>query len=456
MVFTVVFGLFELFLIYGLIQFTLVSCRIRAGNGKIVLRRALLGIGSSREYPFSEITQILPVTKAQQPGTKPSYFLRLMTRDGRKVKLVDAIDNRQEARWVAAQLEMFAGLKLDTHVAVDAGLGTYGPPPQRGYAPSSSLSRFGRNSPAAIAVGIALFLAWTGFVGYRFFSRDYGKPARAAKVPAPTRSPLRQAANSPLTEVDLQHLQTLPKQAQAEELLDRAIRHDTRALDAFERNVGAWHGLTRTARMNELERRSQFSTDLRVRQANADLNLAINGVPKTEASADKLIAQAQADAAHRAYYVFSMGMLAGRGVAYDRIDPVLVNYAKNDPNPQVRQWAIEGMRYLGSDEALDQLFDSFTHDPSDAVRNRAGCNVSDCGNFMRKQRMRMVPKLIELVADPQITPQMRNWTVLALQEITDATLPADASAWRDWYAQHGAEKMAEFERLDWWKVRGDQ
>ena len=151
-----------------------------------------------------------------------------------------------------------------------------------------------------------------------------------------------------------------------------------------------------------------------------------------------------------------MGMLAGRGVAYDRIDPVLVNYAKNDPNPQVRQWAIEGMRYLGSDEALDQLFDSFTHDPSDPVRNRAGCNVSDCGNFMRKQRMRMVPKLIELVADPQITPQMRNWTVLALQEITDATLPADASAWRDWYAQHGAEKMAEFERLDWWKVRGDQ
>lgn len=456
MVFTVVFGLFELFLIYGLIQFTLVSCRIRAGNGKIVLRRALLGIGSSREYPFSEITQILPVTKAQQPGTKSSYFLRLMTRDGRKVKLVDVIDNRQEARWVAAQLEMFAGLKLDTHVAVDAGLGTYGPPPQRGYAPSSSLSRFGRNSPAAIAVGIALFLSWTGFVGYRFFSRDYGKPARAAKVPASTRSPLRQAANSPLTEVDLQHLQTLPKQAQAEELLDRAIRHDTRALDAFERNIGAWYGLTRTARMNELERRSQFSTDLRVRQANADLNLAINGVPKTEASADKLIAQAQADAPHRAYYVFSMGMLAGRGVAYDRIDPVLVNYAKNDPNPQVRQWAIEGMRYLGSDEALDQLFDSFTHDPSNAVRNRAGCNVSDCGNFMRKQRMRMVPKLIELVADPQITPQMRNWTVLALQEITDATLPADASAWRDWYAQHGAEKMAEFERLDWWKVRGDQ
>jgi hypothetical protein len=75
---------------------------------------------------------------------------------------------------------------------------------------------------------------------------------------------------------------------------------------------------------------------------------------------------------------------------------------------------------------------------------------------MRKQRLRIVPKLIELASDPQSTPQMRNWTFLALQEITDAAVPADASAWRDWYAQHGAEKMTEFEQLDWWRVRGDQ
>jgi hypothetical protein len=51
---------------------------------------------------------------------------------------------------------------------------------------------------------------------------------------------------------------------------------------------------------------------------------------------------------------------------------------------------------------------------------------------------------------------MRNCAFLALQEFTDAALPADASAWRDWYAQHGAEKMAEFEQSDWWRVRGDQ
>jgi hypothetical protein len=454
--FTVVFGLFEIPLIYGLIRATLVSFRIQAGNGRIVRHRALVGIGGAREFPFSDIAQILPVTKAQQPGTPASYSLRLQMRNGEKATLVDMIDNRQEARWVAAQLEKLAGLKLDTHVAVDTVLGGYGPPPQRGQAPSRSLPAFRRNSPAATAVGLAFFFAWMGFVGYQIFSRGHAQPKRVLKAAAPARTPLRQAAYSPLSDADVEHLQTLPEQAQAEELLSRAIQHDTRALDLFEQNIGVWHDLQRTAHMNDLERRSQFSTDLRVRYANADLNLAINGVPKTDASADALIAQAQADPAHRAYSVYAMGMLAGRGVGYDRIYPVLVNYAKNDPNPQVRQWAVEGMRYLGTDEALNQLFDSFTHDPFDAVRDRAGCNVSDCGNFMRKQRLRMVPKLIELAADPQITPQMRNWTFLALQEVTDATLPADLSAWRDWYAQHGDEKMAEFEQLDWWRVRGDQ
>jgi len=149
-------------------------------------------------------------------------------------------------------------------------------------------------------------------------------------------------------------------------------------------------------------------------------------------------------------------MMAGRGVGYDRIYPVLVEYARDNPDANVRQWAVEGMRYLGTDEALDVLFESFTHDPSDAVRNRAGCNISDCGNFMRKQRMRMVPKFIELVEDPQATPLMRNWSFMALREITDESLPADAAAWRDWYVQNGTEKMAEFEQMDGWKVRGDE
>src|SRR5208283_3240620 len=71
--FPVVFGLFDLLLIYALIQAAMGSFRIEVGNGKVVYRRAVLGMGTAREIPFSDIAQILPVTTAQQRGTPASY-----------------------------------------------------------------------------------------------------------------------------------------------------------------------------------------------------------------------------------------------------------------------------------------------------------------------------------------------------------------------------------------------
>ena len=117
---------------------------------------------------------------------------------------------------------------------------------------------------------------------------------------------------------------------------------------------------------------------------------------------------------------------------------------------------MEGLRFLKTDEALDVLFQSFTHDSNYSVRDRAGCNLSDCGIFTRAQRMRLVPKLIDLAEDRNIDSQMRSWVFMALQGITDVSLPANAAAWRTWYKQHGAEKTAEFEALPWFQVRGDQ
>jgi hypothetical protein len=159
---------------------------------------------------------------------------------------------------------------------------------------------------------------------------------------------------------------------------------------------------------------------------------------------------------YRAGAVYYLGMMAGRGVAYDRIHKVLLDYARNDKDASVRQWAVEGLRFLGKDEVLDELFASFTEDPSINVRNRAGCNISDCGIFTRKQRLRMVPKFIALAADPGTNAQMRGWCFMALHEITDENLSADASAWNRWYDEHGTEKMGAFERLEWWQVRGDE
>ncbi len=484
--FPVVFGFFDLLLIFAVFHVVLGTSRIRVGNGELTSTTHVLGIGSTKRFSVSEIDAVVAVTSGQQGGTQGQsmYAIRLRTKNGRRVTLADEIASRQEARWIVSQIETLAGLKIDTHVEVDS---PYGPPPQPGQAGSGQQRQplFGSLQAGAIQVGwqqsrrqsrtstvisfavfalcVAGMFAWQG---WRFSTfRAAASAARANKARTngsrmavmATAVPPRHVAAAAMTDADAERVLALPAQAQAEELLERAIGHDQRALDLFEQQVESWVGHIRlTDNMRQLERRSEFSSDLRVRYANADINLTLDGWQKNEQAAEMLIERARTDLHYRAAAVYFLGMLAGRGIAYDRIHPVLLNYAKHDPDPIVRQWTVEGMRYLGKGEALEELFESFTQDPSDSVRNRAGCNLSDCGNFMRLQRMRMVPKFLDVVADPRTSVQMRTWSYMALHEITDANLPADPQAWKDWYRDHGSEKLAEFERLDWWRVRGDE
>jgi len=461
--FAVVFGLFDLLLIYGCFQNAFGVTRIVVGKGKITCLQKIFGSGTSREIPFSDVQAVVAGMGIQNTNaTNGFYRVRLQTKSGGNFSLVDNIADRQEARWVVSQIEKLVGLKTDTHVALQDALGhDYAPPPQRqtsGVAPTL-IAR--RPNKVALLIGLSTFGMWAAFVVYKMVGVQHSVPRQghSAVATATGRQSLPRVHYAALTDDDVQRIQQLPAQEQAEELLERAIGHDQRALELFEQNIGSpdWLGRIKlTERMKELERRSEYSTDLRVRYSNADLNLSMDGWAKTDEAAEKLIERARVDAHYRAAAVYFMGMLAGRGVAYDRLYPVLLDYAKHDPDATVRVWAIEGMRYLGTDEALDQLFDSFVNDPSNQVRDRAGCNVSDCGNFKRTQRMRMVSKFISLVADPNTSPQMRNWSFLALREITDENLPNDVSAWQTWNDEHGTEKLAQFEQDDWWQVRGDE
>jgi hypothetical protein len=167
------------------------------------------------------------------------------------------------------------------------------------------------------------------------------------------------------------------------------------------------------------------------------------------------VSLANSDPASRPSSLYFLGILAGDGVASERAHQFLLDTARSNPDQTTRLWATEGLKFVGTDAALDELFAIFTQDASFAVRDRAGCNISDCGIFERKQRLRLVPRLIDLVSDPQVNPQMRNWSFLALHEITDENLPQDASAWRHWYDDKAPTKTAQFAALDWWQVRGD-
>jgi hypothetical protein len=456
--FAVLFALADLFIIFGFFHVSFGSARIFVGNGEILSRGGLFGIRAARRTPFSEVASVVPVASLQQGGNSDSsvHSIRMVTKAGRKITLADEISSREEARWVVSQIESLAGLKIDTHVEVDLPFGVPARPLGQAAGPVFTNSARSSSTAASLAVFLVMAAGMFGFMTWRmssFTSRRNSSRAAAAPRANPA---ARRVFSAPMADADVQRVLALPAQNQAEELLERAIGHDTRALELFDQQVESWIGhIHKSDRMSQLEQRSRFSTDLRVRYANADINLALEGWQKNQRSADLLIDRARTDPHYRAAAAYFLGMLAGRGVDYDRIHGVLLDYARNDKDPLVRQWAVEGMRYLGKDGVLDELYTSFTEDPSMNVRDRAGCNISDCGNFTRKQRMRMAPQLIDLAANPSTTAQMRNWCFMALREITDENLP-DAMAWRNWYRDHGAEKMAAFERLDWWQVRGDE
>jgi len=461
LLFTAMFALGDLLVLFGFLHVAFGSARIFGGNGEIQSRGGVLGFGALRRTPFAEIASILPVAgPSQGSGSDNSvYSIQLRTKSGKKFTLADEISSRLEARWIVSQLETVARLKLDTHVEVNLPLGVRAQPAQLRTPQTGIRVQTSGSSWVPFAVFGAFLLALFAWQTNRWSGRSRSVRAnssRTATLPRP-RPVAPRVFSGPLTDGHIERVLALPAQAQAEELFERAIGHDARALEIFGQQVDGWIGhINRSDRVAQLLERAQFSKDLRIRIAQMDLSLAVEGFHENEQAADSLIARASMDPQHRAWAVYYLGMLAGRGVDYDRIHKVLLDYARNDQEPNVRQWAVEGLRFLGKDEVVDELFTSFTQDPSMNVRDRAGCNISDCGVFTRKQRMRMVPKFIELASQPNLSPQMRGWCFMALREITDENLPSDADAWNRWHADHGAERMAEFERIEWWQVRGDE
>lgn len=457
-IFRIVFSMFEIIVGYILLNVVFGSALIRVREGMLQVRSAILGLGSLQQIPFSDVASISLLGQGQvNTSGEVLYGVSIRKGDGRELKIAASSLTHVEARWIVSTIERAIGREQDTRVEFQS---FYGAPPQRsgGLSPaaaSPNLPLKFRTAPKSVGLlGFAIWLAVVGFMFYRFFSTGNVRAVRRA--PTTAAAPVS-IPTAPMTDEDVTRIAALPVQQQAEELLARSIGHDERAIEMFENNIEEWTSEVRLSdRMKQLETRATYSTDLRVRQADADLWLAMEGWHRNQEAVDLLLQRADQDKSYRPTAYYMLGIEGARGVDSDHVFSVLRDRALNDPDPVVRQWAVEGLRFFKTDEALDALFESFTHDSNYNVRDRAGCNVSDCGIFTRAQRMRFVPKLIELADDPSLNPQMRNWTFMALREITDVSLPANASAWRKWYEEHGSEKAAEFDTLPWYQVRGDQ
>ena len=455
-----VVGLLTFFLIIASVHSALSSTRIVVGNGMISWRRSVFGIGSVQQFQSSSIESIAVATSLQQAGSSGTtlYSIRLKPKDGTARTLVDDIESRQEARWIVSQIEKRAGLALNTQVEISNSF--YGPPPQpqNGYpSPTGGFAVTAKTSGNwSQAVGAVFFIAWIAFMAFMMLRTTRIRSPRSRAISAATTPAPRFVRTSQMKQASLQEISSWSPQRQAEELLARSVEHNTAALEALTQTSSAWVGtIHRTDNLEHVENAARYSSDLRVRRAEADLELVADGWSKSPQTVNLLSSRAQSDPSYRGAALYFLGVLAGDGIEAEHAHKILVDYAHKDPDAAVRLWATEGLRFVGTDQALDDLFDIFTHDASSSVRDRAGCNISDCGIFQRKQRLRLVPRLIDLVSDPHSSPQMRDWSFLALRGITAENLPADPAAWRQWYAANARAKQAQFAALEWYQVPGD-
>ena len=242
------------------------------------------------------------------------------------------------------------------------------------------------------------------------------------------------ASANVLSEHEIEALDSMPPQSQAELLLERSINHYAGANEQIVPRVKRWRGkLTLNDRLNNLFVTAINSDDLRVRAAGIEVNIAARNLEKTPATVDRLEPDARSgEQGPRANALWDLGLLGNRGIEPERVAQILLS-SVHDSNVNVRYWAVEGLAYLGTDETIEPLLDILRDDPSSMIRERAACGLAQSGMLNREQRLTAVPRLLDDAEDGSLDAQTPTWVFQALRDITGQTLPHEPSAWRQWY-----------------------
>jgi len=242
------------------------------------------------------------------------------------------------------------------------------------------------------------------------------------------------ASANVLSEHELEQLDKMDSQAQAELLLERSINHYKGANEEIAKRVARWRGdIELNDKLNGLFMTALNSDDLRVRAAALEVDIAARDLQKTSAQIDELEPAARnGEQGPRANALWNIALLGNRGVEQNRAGEILLS-SIHDPNENIRYWAVEGLATLGSDGAVGPLLEVFHDDPSAMIRERAACGLAQSGMLSEKQRRTAVPKLIEFAADESLDAQTHSWVFQALRDITGQSLPHTAEAWRNWY-----------------------
>jgi hypothetical protein len=251
--------------------------------------------------------------------------------------------------------------------------------------------------------------------------------------------PERASANV-LSEHEIEVLDSMSPQSQAELLLERSINHYSGANEQIALRASGWRGrITTNSRLNNLFITAINSDDMKVRSAGIDVDVAARNLVRSAATVDRLEPDARfGDQGRRANALWDLGLLGNRGIEPARVAQILLN-SIHDPNENIRYWAVEGLAYLGTNETIEPLLGIFHDDPSPRIRERAACSLAQSGMLSESQRRTAIPRLLDFAGDGGLDPETRKWVFQALRDITGQTLPQDAAAWRNWFRSAGAK-----------------
>ena len=237
-----------------------------------------------------------------------------------------------------------------------------------------------------------------------------------------------------LSEHEIESLDSMSPQSQAELLLERSINHFQGANEQITARVDRWRGrIKKSPRLDNLFVTAINSDDMRVRAAGLDVNMVVRNLDKSSETVDRLEPVARSgEQGPRANALWDLGLLGNRGIQPERVASILLS-SLHDENQNVRYWAVEGLSYLGTDETIAPLLDILHDEPTPLVRERAACGLAQSGMLSAKQRRTAVPRLLDYAEDATLDAETRKWVYQALRDITGQTLPHDATAWRSWY-----------------------
>jgi len=241
-----------------------------------------------------------------------------------------------------------------------------------------------------------------------------------------------------LSEHEVEELDSMDPQSQAELLLERSINHFQGANEQIAARVDNWRGRIKIeGRLNNLFSTALNSDDLRVRVAAIEVDLAGRNVAKTPESVDRLEPAARSgEQGPRANALWDLALVGNRGTQPERVEQLLLA-SIHDTNVNIRYWAVEGLAYLATDGVVEALLTTLRDDPSGMIRERAACGLAQSGMLSAAQRRIAVPRLLDYADDGGLDIETHKWVFQALRDITGQTLPHDAGAWRAWYRTQG-------------------